>query len=180
MEVLNQAVGTDAGMIAIWVSSAFATIQDQESWEEVFLSDEAIVNLITRGKLAPININADGAFQVVVRIGNTEQVEGLSEREKGFVFLTSQAYRLDIDSKVCVSGIEDVSSTGHDHRCCFEPVQGEYSVVIHMIDWEAEPGMKENDGSPGPNALSDFVVIINPMAPGATGFRTKLVTFDRP
>ncbi len=40
MEVINQAIATDAGMFAIWDSAAFQHILDYDSWDTELSEDE--------------------------------------------------------------------------------------------------------------------------------------------
>ncbi|MQY06135.1 hypothetical protein [Actinomadura macrotermitis] len=52
-------------------------------------------------------------------------------------------------------------------------------MTIHLIDWAAEPGAANPDGSHTATALPDFVVLIAPAGPTG-GTRANLMTFDMP
>ncbi|MEW2284853.1 hypothetical protein [Streptomyces sp. NPDC047841] len=55
---------------------------------------------------------------------------------------------------------------------------GRYSVVIHLIAWEDEPGSVNADGTSSETALSDFVVLINAAVSEQDTFRSAVETFD--
>ena len=59
---------TDAGMLVLFDAVHFASITDQESWEEELLDDEDIVGHIEAGHLVPLQGGTDGRFEVEVRL----------------------------------------------------------------------------------------------------------------
>ncbi|WP_369170470.1 hypothetical protein AB5J49_22830 [Streptomyces sp. R28] len=172
-------VATDAGMLALWDPQSFTSIVDYDTWDAQLGEDEDVERHIRSGALAPINIRSDGAFGVVVRIGGVDQPVQLTERESRHCLVTSDAYLLHSTGKVWLSGIEAVGAEAWSETVRFDLPVGRYSVVIHLIAWEDEPGSVNEDGSPSETALSDFVAIINPAAPQQDNFRSAAVTFDR-
>ena len=102
----------------------------------------------------------------------------LSEREARYLTVSSpQPYLFVSTGKAYVTGIEHVDS---------QPVPaaavalgaGRWACSVHLIDWEAEPGMATDDG-PHPDALPDFVVLVNPVEPGES-YRTDFLSFPPP
>lgn len=171
-------VATDAGMLALWNPQRFAGIVDYDTWDAQLGEDENVQRHIRTGALVPINIRSDGAFGVVVRIGEVDRPARLTERERRHCLLTSDAYLLHSSGQVWLSGIEAVEAEAAPETVRFDLPEGRYSVVIHLIAWEDEPGSVNEDGTPSETALSDFVAVINPVAPGQDGFRVSVETFD--
>jgi len=73
---------TDAGMHALWNPSRFTGITDYQTWEDALLDDDDITEHVRAGKLVPINIGGDGAFQFLIRVGTAGQAATLTGREK--------------------------------------------------------------------------------------------------
>ncbi len=86
---VKQVLKTNSGMWAIWQPERFNQITDYSSWENELLEDENIVEKIREKVFVPININSDGTFEFLVRMG--EDV-GLTEREKRVALVTSKDY----------------------------------------------------------------------------------------
>ncbi|NDZ77157.1 hypothetical protein G3I19_01180 [Streptomyces sp. SID10853] len=171
-------VGTGAGMCALWQPESFAEVTDLDSWEDEIAEDAALVRHIAAGVFVPINIGADGAFQVSVR--GVSALGGLDEREQNYRLVSSTPYLLVSKGKIELGGLEAVGSYTRAHRVEIPLDPGRYSVLVHLIDWKAEPGMLEANGKPSAGALPDFVVeIADEIAPSA-GHRTEVMTFDRP
>jgi hypothetical protein len=57
---------------------------------------------------------------------------------------------------------------------------GRYAAVVHLVDWQAEPGSRGSDGNPSESALPDFIVEIFSGLPDGYEYRTKVETFGRP
>ena len=55
---------------------------------------------------------------------------------------------------------------------------GTYSVVIYLIEWDAEPKMKLKNGNPSPDALPDFIVSINTTSDISKSYRKSIETFE--
>jgi hypothetical protein len=51
-------------------------------------------------------------------------------------------------------------------------------VNIHMLDWQEKPGSSDENGQATANALSDFLILINPETV-SINYRQKVLTFDR-
>lgn len=173
-------VATDAGMLALWDPQRFTGIVDYDTWDAQLGEDEDVERHIRAGALAPINIRSDGAFGVAVRIGGVDRPARLIERESRHCLVTSDAYLLHSSGQVWLSGIEAVGAEAWSETVRFDLPVGSYSVMIHLVAWEDEPGSVNSDGTPSETALSDFVAVINPVAPEQNNFRFAVETFDRP
>ncbi|MET9834843.1 hypothetical protein ABZ078_37445 [Streptomyces sp. NPDC006385] len=173
-------VATDAGMLALWDPQRFAGIVDYDTWDARLGEDKDVERHIRTGALVPVNIRSDGAFGVVVRIGEVGRPAQLTERESRHCLVASDAYLLHSAGQVWLSGIEAVGDDACSETVRFDLPVGRYSVVIHLIAWEDEPGSVNEDGTPSETALSDFVAVINPVAPEQDNFRSAVETFDRP
>lgn len=102
----------------------------------------------------------------------------MTERERKYVAVTSEPYLLITDGNAVVSGIEHVGEEPNDRmRVSLPP--GRWSVMIHLIDWEAEPGQADDAGRPAPTALPDFAILINPEGQANRDYRTRVQTFER-
>ncbi|MFE2021832.1 hypothetical protein ACFW9O_27695 [Streptomyces sp. NPDC059499] len=172
-------VATDAGMLALWNPQRFAGIVDDDTWDLQLGEDEDVERHIRSGALVPVNIRSDGAFGVLVRIGGVGLLAQLTERESTHRLVTSDAYLLHSSGQVWLSGIEAVGAEAWPGTVrCDLPV-GCYSVVIHLIAWEDEPGTVYEEGVPSEAALPDFVVLINPAVSEQDTFRSAVETFDK-
>ncbi|MCK2238896.1 MULTISPECIES: hypothetical protein [unclassified Crossiella] len=173
MAELSGVASTEAGMLAIWAPEEFAGIVDQPSWAAELGTEDGIRARIEAGGLVPINIGGNGAWQVVLRAGGPEAPggglglsapempgggAGLSAREERYVMLSSEPYLLVCHGMVHVGGIEEVSGRPADTGLPLPP--GRYSVSIHLIEWDAEPGSRDAQGQPTEDALPDFVVLL--------------------
>ena len=168
---------TGSGMHGLWVQSAFSVVCDYESWERELLNDKDIERHIANGHFIPLNIGADGAMEIEIRCGNGIDAAVLSDREKLYLVVSSEPYRLHASGPVCVSGIEYVAVPPESGVGTVAVPPGEYAVTVHLIAWDEEPGMMTEDG-PAPGALPDFVVLVNP-ANSEASYRLKVQTFDR-
>jgi len=165
---------TDAGMCALWDPASFTGIVDYDTWDAAFGEDEQIEAHICTGAFVPINIEADGAFQVLVRVGESAT---LIEREARYLVVTSKPYLFVSTGEARVCGIERVGHPVEHDGFALEVPAGRWAVTVHMIDWAKEPGSRDQDGRPTPDALPDFVVLLVPDSGGP--YRTRVVTFDR-
>ena len=171
---------TDAGMLALWDPQAFAGVMDFGSWESELVEDEDVLRHVLAGALVPINIRSDGAFGILVRVGGSGAPAELTERESACRLVSSQPYRFASGGRACVSGIEDVCAEPDGDSLQVPVLQGEHVVTVHLIEWDAEPGARDGDGSPAAGALPDFVVLVNPLAVFDGSFRVAVETFERP
>ncbi|MGA5069088.1 hypothetical protein ACPB9E_35865 [Streptomyces exfoliatus] len=173
-------VATSAGMLVLWDPQRFQAIVDDETWEDELLEDEDIAGHIQAGSLVPLNVGGDGAFGVLVRAGTAAAPVTLTERETVHQLVASQPYLFVSRGRALVGGIEDVSGDASDGVIEHPAPEGRCAVVVHLIDWQAEAGSQDETGQPGPGALPDFVVLINPAQPGQGSFRTAVNTFEAP
>jgi hypothetical protein len=148
-------------MHCIWNGDAFSNINDYDSWEAELLEDIDIKRHIETGHFVPINIASDGAFEIEIRLGSSQQKAELSDRETTYKVVSSEPYQfrsngtLNVSGIECVSGEKDYSAVG-----TVSLKEGEYSVTVHLVAWDEEPGMKDSEGRPRPEALPDFVVLV--------------------
>lgn len=177
---INGAYWTNSGMLCIWDPAAFRDVRDYETWEPELLDDADILRHIKAAEFVPINIGSDGSFQCEVRVGSESSPATMAETEKKLVVVASEPYRFRTHGELCISGIEHVDGTPPKEAGKLSLPSGEYVVVVHMIDWESVPGSRLPDGRPSPTALPDFLILVNPSAGQAAGFREKVETFDRP
>ncbi|MGW6725529.1 hypothetical protein ACWF9G_06450 [Nocardia sp. NPDC055029] len=166
---------TGSGWVALWDAASFAHVTDQAGWEmELIEPDEA--GHLSGGHLVPLNILCDGRYGVRVRCG-AEFAPVLDEREAAYRKLESEPYLFRSTGTVHVTGAEFIGTYEDE-----EPPQafilpaGEYTVNVHLLDWEQEPGMVLPDGAAAPDALPDFVVLVGPKT--GEQFRRDEVTFD--
>lgn len=85
-------VATDAGMVGMWSRAAFMDVVDYDTWEMALLDDEDIAGHIAAGAFVPVNIGADGAFQVAARVGSTSAPVGPTDRERRYLVASSDPY----------------------------------------------------------------------------------------
>lgn len=166
-------VATDAGMLALWCASTFEDVDGYDAWEARV--NERLEAAIASGELVPVGIKADGAFGVRVVVAP----DGLTVREQQYAFLTSEPYSLKVEGgEVCLSGIEKVGSPEYA-ELRLQLSDGRYTVRVTLVDWDAEPGSRNPNGTPTESALADFVVAISP-ADGSETYRTEDSTFPNP
>jgi hypothetical protein len=170
---------TDNGMWAVWDHARFAHVTSYETWEPELLEDADLLRHIEAGALVPIGIGGDGSFEFEVRVGSARAPAELSDRERRYLTVSSEPYRLVTAGKAFVSGIEYIHADPEPHVLALQLEPGTCAVTIHMIEWDAEPGTRDASGAPGKNALPDFVVLVNPAVPG-TAFRREVQTFPTP
>jgi hypothetical protein len=170
-------VSTDAGMCGIWQPEAFAHVTDLDSWEDDVAEEGALIRYIRAGEFAPINVGGDGAFQIAVR--GYAGIPTLSQREARYrLVTTSEPYLLVSYGMLELSGLEAVGSYSSGSKTQIPLVAGRYSVVIHLIDWKAEPGAVKSDGKAIAGALPDFVVELSSAQVSALKYRTQVQTFE--
>ncbi|MFH8610549.1 hypothetical protein ACH4D5_24015 [Streptomyces sp. NPDC018029] len=169
-------------MLVLWDPQRFEKVVDYDTWEDELLEDEDIVRHIQAGALVPLNVGADGSFAVLVRSGTAAAPAALTDRETAHQLVASQPYLFVSRGRALVGGIEDVSADPSDGVIEHPVPEGRYAAVVHLIDRQAEVDSQDRDavGHPGPGALPDFVVLINPAQPGQGTFRTAVNTFEAP
>ncbi|MEU5192142.1 hypothetical protein AB0G83_34140 [Streptomyces klenkii] len=171
-------VATDAGMLVLWDPQRFEAVVDYDTWEDELLEEGDIVRHIQAGALVPLNVGGDGAFGVLVRSGTVAAPAGLTERETAHQLVASQPYLFVSRGRAFVGGVEDVRGDASAGVIEHLVPEGRHSVVVHLIDWQAEAGSQDVAGRPVPGALPDFLVLINPAQPGQDAFRTAVSTFE--
>ncbi|MFD9051814.1 hypothetical protein [Streptomyces zaomyceticus] len=177
---VSATVATDAGMLVLWDARRFEAVVDDDTWEDELLEEEDIVRHIQEGALVPLNVGGDGAFGVVVRSGTAAAPAGLTEREAAHRLVASQPYLFVSHGRALTSGIEDVAGDAPAGVLELPVAVGRHAVAVHLIDWQAEAGSRDEMGRPVSGALPDFVVLINPAPPGQGTFRTAPTTFEAP
>jgi hypothetical protein len=136
----------DAGMCALWNPERFATIVDYDTWARELSTDDAILRRLRRGALVPLNLGFDSGFGVTVRLGPCDTAV-LTERETRYLVVSSDPYLYMSDGQLCVSGLEHIRANPDTltvTRITLAP--GRYQVTAHLLDWEAEPGAKDETG----------------------------------
>ena len=171
---------TDSGMLALWDPEHFAGITSYETWETELLEDEDIARHIAQGAYVPINIQSDGAFECEVRIGDEYMRSDLTPRESQYLAVSSQPYLYCSHGKACISGVEHVQGNPPKIISSLSLPNGNYSVSVHLLNWDTEPGAKGADGKPTAGALPDFLILLNPVTANTTNFRKSVETFARP
>jgi hypothetical protein len=166
-------------MLALWDPERFSGIVDYDTWDPELGEDERVERHIRAGGLVPINIRSDGAFGVLVRVGDHDAPAELTERESRHCLVASKPYLFLSSGQVWLSGIEAVCAEAWPGTVQFSLPVDRYSVAIHLIAWEDEPGSINADGTPSSMALPDFVALVNPAAFGQDAFRSAVETFDR-
>jgi len=171
---LRADLATDSGMLCVWDAQSFAGISDYASWEKELCEDADILRHLQAGHLVPLNLG-DGAFAVELRQGSPDS---MSAREREYLLVPSQPYLLNSTGRILISGIEQV---GSDPRrfLDLELAPGQYTVHIQLIDWIEEPGSKDANGNPTPNALPDLIVFIQPLGRDVPAYRKDLETFRK-
>jgi hypothetical protein len=151
-------VVTDAGFFALWDPAKFHEIDDFDSWEsEVF---DELEDHEDAGAIVSFH-DADGVYQLVVRIGSATAPARLDDREARYRGTVTGPHLFVSAGAAMISGIEYVGDS-QDVGLRVDLPAGRWSVVVTRIDWESEPDSRDGDGKPSPNALPDFVVVINP------------------
>lgn len=165
---------TDAGMCALWDPASFTGIVDYDTWDAALGEDEQIEAHIGAGAFVPLNIEADHASRALMRVGESAT---LTEREARYVVVTSEPYLFVSTGEARVCGIERIGYPIEHDGFSLEVPPGGWAATVHLIDWAKEPGSRDPDGRPTPDALPDFVVLLVPDRGGP--YRTRIVTFDR-
>jgi hypothetical protein len=171
-------IATDAGILGIWAPASFSDIIDYDSWESALLEEDDIARHVAVGAFVPVSIGGDGAFSVLARVGSDSVPARLSERERQCLFISSEPYLLATVGGAVISGIEHVGA-GVSEGMHVPLSAGRWSVTISVIEWDAEPGQKDDAGRPASTALADFTVLLNPEQAAAGEYRTRVRTFDR-
>lgn len=166
-------VGTDAGLCALWQPEHFEHVTDLDSFHAELIEDQDIERHIADGAFVPINIGSDGGWGMTVRVG-----AGLNDREAQFLVVSSEPYRIISRGTLGLGGLENIGSYGGG--AIVLPIDvGTYSAIVHLIDWESEPGSRTEDGAISTHALPDFVVELHEEAATRSAYRKTVETFER-
>lgn len=167
-------LSTNSGMWGIWDYETYKHIDEYDKWDKLFCEDEDIIKQIKNKTFIPAYIFQDGSCSFTVKID-----EELNEREEKYVCVKSEPYLLKTSGKVVVSGIEHIDKKLNDtNTIIINLPSGEYSVKIFLLSWDEEPGAYLENGEVNPNALSDFVIIIQSNANSDIQYREKINTFS--
>jgi hypothetical protein len=161
-------------MCALWQPESF-WFAEFEDWEDWATEDPNLIDAITRGVFVPVNIGADGAYQIDVRWTEDASLTG---RERNCLVVSSEPYLLISQGWFALGGLEDVGDAEATAASRMPLPAGRYDVTVHLIDWKLEPDSVGPDGRPSASALSDFVVLVAPAGDGP--HRTELLSFDPP
>ncbi|HST58006.1 MAG TPA: hypothetical protein VLK84_04950 [Longimicrobium sp.] len=171
---------TDSGMFALWDRQAFLGVVSFETWEPELVENEGIERHIRAGHLVPVGIHSDGVFDFAVRVGSADAPAVPSERERRYLTVSSEPYRVRSPGRLHLSGIEYIDARPDATSVMTIDVPaGTWAVTVHLLEWDSEPGMKDAQGRPAPAALPDFLLLLNPAA-GTERFRESVETFDMP
>lgn len=170
---VSHVVRTNAGLCGLWQPERFVEVVSLDDFERELADEAALLRHIREGAFVPLNVGGDGSFTVAVRSS------GLVQREFPHVLVSSEPYLLESRGSVELGGLENVGGYVGGSQPIGLAV-GRYKVLVHLIDWEAEPGAIGDDGEPSAHALPDFVVHISPKPQGVNEYRTSIETFDRP
>ena len=175
----SNVVFTDAGMLALWDVERFREVVDYDTWALELLEGEALGGHIDAGALVPINIGHEGAWKVLIRTGTVADPAALTERESTYLAQAAGPYLLITEGVARLSGLESVGVEMLDRTIELRLPAGRYTVGLHLLDWSKEPGARADNGEPGPHALPDFVVLIDPEH-GRPDYRVCAESFDLP
>lgn len=173
----SDTVATGAGMFGLWSPPMFRGVVDYGTWEAELLEDQDIHRHVVDGVFVPINLQSDGAFHFLVRIGTPALPADLTVRESEFLVVSADPYLFVATDGAILSGIEHAGARPGPHLAIPVP-PGRWEVVVHLVDWTAEPGMQDGRGDPLPGSLPDFTILMNPER-GPALYRAAVETFDR-
>jgi hypothetical protein len=164
-------------MHALWSPDAFKSVSDYDSWAVELEEDKDVRRHVRKGSLVPINVGGDCVAEIELRVGPLGG--GLTSREQRYLVVTSKPYRLVSHGRIAVGGLEHVEATASRPARSAALPSGEWSVVIHLLAWDDEPGAKTKSGKPSSKALPDYLVILSSERPEGR-FRTSLHTVPPP
>ncbi len=117
---LSGVYATDSGTLCVWNPDAFVGVRDYDTWEQELCDDEDILQHIEAGSLVPVGIHhgMDGAFGVVLRVGDADQPAKLTERETKYLRGKSEPYLFKSSGRLCLSGLEHVEGQPGSSIAC--------------------------------------------------------------
>ncbi len=152
---------TNSGMFGLWSPAAFGHVSDYDSWEAELASDEDIARHVAAGAFVPINSGLDGDFKITVRVGSSDAPAELTDRERRYLLVSSDPYLFLSPGVGVVSSIEYVHAMGDVGLQVPLPV-GRWRVRVALIEWDKEPGQRDEQGQALPTSLPAFMLLINP------------------
>lgn len=172
---MNKTLFTHRGMWALWDYNNFKHIESIEDFENTFRNEEDVINQVKSNKFVPIYVYSNGEFQFKVKVN-----EKLDKREKKYITASSKPYLFETDGKAYVSGIELIDSLIFDNEVIeLNLEKGSYEVVVNLVEWDREPGMRLNDGSAHKDALPDFIIELNYVSNKKKKYYTDINTFGK-
>jgi hypothetical protein len=172
---MNKTLFTHRGMWALWDYNHFKHINSIEEFENTFRNEEDVEKYVKDKKFVPIYVHTNGEFQFRVKIN-----EKLDKREKKFITATSKTYLFETEGKAYVSGIELIDNLVFDNEVIeLNLEKGSYEVVVNLVEWDREKGMRLEDGSAHPDALPDFIIEINKVDELKKKYNTDINTFGK-
>jgi hypothetical protein len=145
-------------MLGIWRTSTFGHMTDQDQWRADVADDHALAAQIAAGAFVPINVGGNGTFRVLVR--GADSPGRFVKRERTYLLASSEPYLLISDGALELGGIECVGGLAGGETTAIPLDSGRYGVVVHSLDWQAEPGSHTANGEPSRRALADLLVEI--------------------
>ena len=169
----EKALYTNKSMWSLWDHNQYKNIKSRYESEDFFKEEKDVVKQIELSKFVPIYINSDGEFQFRVKID-----EDLSERESKYVIATSKPYLFKTEGKAYLSGIEFIEDEVLETEVIeLNLKNSSYEVVVNIIEWDQEPGMRLPDGSAAENALPDFIVVLKSIKKETKNYKKDIDTF---
>lgn len=166
-------LSTMSGMWALWDYETYKDVNDYDKWEPLFCDDEDILRQIMQNSFVPVYISEDGCRSFVLKVD-----EELNEREKQYTVASSDEYFFHSNGKVVLSGIDSIDTNINNDVMEINLPEGNYSVSVYLLAWDEELGAYLENGEVSPNALPDFVLIVNSNADSNKEYRKRIDTFS--
>jgi hypothetical protein len=169
----KKVLATDSGMWGIWDYYTYSHIDSYEDWDKIFYENINIEKQIVQNTFVPINIRQDGSFEFQVKINDK-----LDNREEKYLLVKSKPYLFQTAGKIKLCGIEKIEKNIKENDCLTLDIEkGKYTINICLIQWDQEPNMRLENGTPKPNALPDFIVLINSVENENIEYNKNIETF---
>jgi hypothetical protein len=159
-------LSTAVGMHALWQPEIFQ--YDSGGRQRPEPDEHELLRHISQGTLVPINLGLNGGWQFVVRCSTGDLPARLTERERAYLYLRSEPYRIICRSHLLLTGLEQVipqatRETPPDPAVALrlDLPPGEYSVTVHVIDVAADPAAVDANGEVTADAPPDFVILVS-------------------
>lgn len=159
---LRRTLTTGCAMFGVWDRRYFERIVDYDTWSDELLEDDDIKRHLTAGHFVPITNYSDGVFEFEVRVSGSSEHSDITERERTYLTESSEPYLFCSEGELNLSGIEFIEATPDNNVGTLEVPAGRYTVTVHQLAWQDEPGATDAEGNPSTDALPDFLIIVNP------------------